>query len=133
MTRTPKIRAALLTAALLLGGLLTGESAALAQMDPAVEAALSSGAVGEQSDGYLGFARPPSGDLKAKVDAINIKRREGYTQVAQAKNVPIEAFAASIACKTLAGTRPGRSYSVARGVWAVKGDAPVALPPQCGG
>jgi uncharacterized protein YdbL (DUF1318 family) len=129
MTRTSKIRTALLTAALLLGG----STAALAQMDASVEAALASGAVGEQSDGYLGFARPPAGDLKAKVDAINIKRREGYTQVAQAKNVPIEAFAASIACKTLAGTRPGRSYSVARGVWAVKGAAPVALPPQCGG
>ena len=129
MTRTSKIRTALLTAALLFGA----ATAAVAQMDASVEAALASGAVGEQSDGYLGFAKPPAGDLKAKVDAINIKRREGYTQVAQTKNVPIEAFAASIACKTLAGTKTGRSYSVARGVWAVKGAGPVALPPQCGG
>jgi uncharacterized protein YdbL (DUF1318 family) len=129
MTRQSKIRTALLTAALLLGG----ATSAVAQMDASVEAAMASGAVGEQSDGYLGFAKPPAADLKAKVDAINIKRREGYTQVAQSKNVPIEAFAASIACKTLAATKPGRSYSVARGVWAVKGAGPVALPPQCGG
>lgn len=105
---------------------------ALAQ-GSAVEAALNSGAVGEQSDGYLGFPKPPSGDLKAEVEAINIKRRQGYTQVAQAKNVPIEAFATSIGCKTLAAIRPGRAYSVAPGVWAVKGAAPVSLPSSCGG
>jgi uncharacterized protein YdbL (DUF1318 family) len=127
MTRTSKIFIAALALA------IGGSTAALAQMDGEVEGALSSGAVGEQSDGYLGFAKAPPSDLKAKVDAINIKRREGYTQIAQAKNVPIEAFAVSIACKTLAGTKPGRSYSVARGVWAVKGAAPVTLPPQCGG
>jgi hypothetical protein len=52
--------------------------------------------------------------------------------VAQAKNVPIEAFAVSIGCHTLANLKPGRSYSIG-GAWAVKGNAPIALPPQCGG
>ena len=103
-----------------------------AQIDAEVESALDGGAVGEQADGYLGFARPPVGGLKAKVDAINIKRREGYTRVAQAKNVPIEAFAASIGCHTLASLKQGRAYNVG-GAWAVKGAAPIALPPQCGG
>ena len=98
----------------------------------AVEAALSAGSVGEQADGYLGFARPPSPGLKAEVDAINIKRRQGYTQVAQAKNVPIEAFAVSIGCTTLAKLKPGRAYNVG-GAWAVKSSAPIALPSQCGG
>jgi uncharacterized protein YdbL (DUF1318 family) len=106
---------------------------ALAQMDAQVEAALSAGTIGEQADGYMGFVRAPAADIKAKVDAINIKRREGYTQIAQSKNVPIEAFAASIGCRTLGSLRAGRAYSVARGVWAVKGDAPIALPAQCGG
>ena len=112
--------------------LLAGVPAA-AQMDGEVEAAIASGAIGEQADGYMGFARAPDAGLKAKVDAINIKRREGYTQVAQARNVPIEAFAASIGCKTLGGLRAGRAYSVARGVWATKGAAPIDLPQQCGG
>ena len=112
--------------------LLAGMPAA-AQMDGQVEGAIASGAVGEQADGYMGFARAPDPTLKAKVDAINIKRRDGYTQVAQAKNVPIEAFATSIGCKTLGGLRAGRAYSVARGVWATKTDAPIALPSQCGG
>ena len=105
---------------------------ASAQMSAAVEAALQSGAVGEQADGYLGFARPPSPALKAEVDAINIKRRQGYTQVAQAKNVPIEAFAVSIGCHTLTTLKPGRAYNIG-GAWAVKGNAPIALPSQCGG
>lgn len=111
---------------------LAAGGVALAQ-GPAVEAALASGAVGEQFDGYLGFAKPPSPELRAEVDAINIKRRQGYTQVAQAKNVPIEAFAASVGCKSLAALKPGRAYAVAPGAWAVKGSAPVTLPPQCGG
>ncbi|WP_116091392.1 YdbL family protein [Sphingomonas crusticola] len=117
--------------AALTGLSLLAAAPALAQ-SAAVEAALASGTVGEQADGYLGFARPPSPALKAEVDAINIKRRQGYTQVAQAKNVPIEAFAVSVGCNTLAKLRPGRAYNVG-GVWAVKGDAPIALPSQCGG
>ena len=111
MTRISRIGIALMGAALA----LAGGTAAIAQMDGEVEAAIASGAVGEQADGYLGVPQAP-----------------GYTQVAQAKNVPIEAFAASIGCKTLAGLRAGRSYSVAKGVWATKGAAPIALPSQCG-
>jgi len=124
--RTPFLIAALT------GLSLFAAAPALAQMDAEVEAALNAGTVGEQADGYLGFARPPSGGLKAKVDAINIKRRQGYTQVAQSKNVPIEAFAASIGCRTLTGLKQGRAYNIG-GAWAVKGAGPVTLPPQCGG
>jgi uncharacterized protein YdbL (DUF1318 family) len=124
--RTPFLIAALT------GLSLFAAAPALAQMDAEVEAALNAGTVGEQADGYLGFARPPSGGLKAKVDAINIKRRQGYTQVAQSKNVPIEAFAASIGCRTLTGLKQGRAYNIG-GAWAVKGAGPITLPPQCGG
>jgi uncharacterized protein YdbL (DUF1318 family) len=106
---------------------------ALAQMDGEVESAMASGIVGEQADGYLGFAKAPGGTLKPKVDAINIKRREAYTKVAQTKNVPIEAFAASIGCQTLGGLKSGRVYSISKGVWATKGAAPIQLPSQCGG
>jgi len=121
----------LLTLAALISLPLLAIGPARAQMDAEVEAALDAGAVGEQADGYLGFARAAAPGLKAKVDAINIKRRQGYTQVAQSKNVPIEAFAASIGCHTLSGLKQGRAYNVG-GAWAVKGAGPVTLPPQCG-
>ena len=117
--------------AALTGLSLLAAAPVLAQMSASVEAALDSGAVGERADGYLGFARPPSPALKAEVDAINIKRRQGYTQVAQAKNVPIEAFAASIGCHTLSTLKQGRAYNIG-GAWAVKGAGPITLPAQCG-
>ena len=120
------MRRALLPLALMLAA-----APALAQ-DAEVDAALDAGSVGEQADGYLGFPRAPAAGLRAKVEAINIKRRQGYTQVAQGKNVPIEAFAASIGCRTLAGLRQGRAYSIG-GAWAVKGGGAIALPAQCGG
>jgi uncharacterized protein YdbL (DUF1318 family) len=129
MTRMSKITIVLSSFALVLGG----ATAALAQMDGEVESAVASGSVGEQADGYLGFARAPGATLKAKVDAINIKRRQAYTNMAQTKNVPIEAFAASIGCNTLGSLKAGRVYSVSKGVWATKGAAPIALPSQCGG
>lgn len=129
MMRHPRI--AVLAAALALGaGVAT---TAHAQLDAEVEQAMEQGSVGEQADGYLGFAKAPSATLKAKVDAINIKRRQAYTRVAQDKNVPIEAFAASIGCTTLGRLQQGRVYSVSKGVWATKGAAPIALPGQCGG
>ena len=119
-----------MTRNLVIGGLLAMAAPAFAQSG-AVAAAIDNGAVGEQTDGYLGFPKPPSPGLKAEVDAINIKRRQGYTQVAQTKNVPIEAFAASIGCKTLTGLKTGRAYAVG-GAWAIKAAAPISLPAQCG-
>jgi len=129
MTRTSKFALMLTGLALAMGS----AAPVLAQMDGEVEAAMASGTVGEQADGYLGFAKAPAGTLKAKVDAINIKRREAFTKLAQQKNVPIEAFAASVGCQTLGGLKSGRVYSVSKGVWATKGAAPVQLPSQCGG
>ncbi len=128
MTRKSSISLAFAAFALAWGG----ASVALAQ-DAEVDSALASGIVGEQADGYLGFAKAPSPSVRAKVDAINIKRREAYTKVAQTKNVPIEAFAVSIGCNTLSGLKAGRAYSIAKGVWATKGAAPITLPSQCGG
>jgi uncharacterized protein YdbL (DUF1318 family) len=130
MTRFPLILARSL-ASWFVGAAMLVAMPAAAQMDGEVEVALDAGAVGEQADGYLGFARAPAAALKAKVEAINIKRRQGYTQIAQGKNVPIEAFAASIGCHSLAVLKPGRAYNIG-GAWAVKGTAPITLPPQCG-
>ncbi|WP_419825649.1 YdbL family protein [Sphingomonas sp.] len=111
-------------AAFALAGAATAQSGAVA-------AGLDSGAVGEQVDGYLGFPKPPSGALKAEVDAINIKRRQVYTQAAQGKNVSIEEFAISAGCSTIGKLRDGRAYSVAPGVWATKSGT-AKLPATCG-
>jgi uncharacterized protein YdbL (DUF1318 family) len=91
---------------------------AMAQTDPAVEAARATGGVGEQPDGYLGFPKPPSAALKAAVDAVNIKRRAIYTDIAAKTGVTVTDAAGATACKLL-GTRvePGQMYKAPSGAW----------------
>jgi len=100
--------------------------------DPVVEAALSSGAVGEQWDGYLGFVTAPSGDLKAAVDAINIKRRAGYTQIAAARNVTVDQFAQTTACSTLRAVKAGQAYRLKDGGWRKRSGSESITPDYCG-
>lgn len=99
---------------------------------PVVEAALSSGTVGEQWDGYLGFVSPPSADLKAAVDAINIKRRAGYTQIAAARNVTVDQFAQTTACQTLRAVKPGHAYRLQDGSWRTRQGSESITPDYCG-
>ena len=99
--------------------------------EPVVEAALSSGAIGEQWDGYLGFVKAPSPDLKAAVDAINIKRRAGYTSIAAQRNVTVDQFAQTTACSTLRGVKAGQAYKLQDGGWRTRGSENIA-PDYCG-
>ena len=106
---------------------------AYAQNSGAVSAALASGAVGEQADGYLGFRTAPSGALRDEVDAINIKRREAYTNLATQRGVTVKDVAATVGCETLEKrVATGRSYLLPDGVWRTKGADPIALPAYCG-
>ncbi|MDB5700771.1 MAG: hypothetical protein JWL66_970 [Sphingomonadales bacterium] len=66
-----------------------------------VTAALNAGAVTEQADGYLGVTGSMSGGVKAEVEAINIKRRAAYTQLAAQKGVTVKDVAAAVGCTTL--------------------------------
>jgi len=100
--------------------------------DPIVESGLSSGAIGEQWDGYIGFVRPASGELKAAVDAINIKRRAGYTQIAAARNVTVDQFAQTTACQTLRAVKPGQAYRLKDGGWRTRNGSESITPDYCG-
>ncbi len=111
---------------------LMASSAPALAAEPIVEAALSSGAVGEQWDGYLGFVRAPSADLKAAVDAINIKRRAGYTQIASARAVTVDQFAQTTACSTLRTVKPGQAYKLKDGGWATRQGGESIAPDYCG-
>lgn len=100
--------------------------------DPVVEAALSSGTIGEQWDGYIGFVSAPSAALKAAVDAINIKRRAGYTQIAAARNVTVDQFAQTTACSTLRAVKPGQAYKLKDGGWRTRQGSESITPDYCG-
>lgn len=96
-----------------------------------VSAAKAAGVVGEQDDGYLGFAKTPDAAVKAATDAINIKRRQAYTQLAAQKNVTIQEVAIAKGCDQLANrVATGEPYRIG-GNWSIK-SGPIALPAVCG-
>ena len=117
---------------LALGGLvLTGP--VLAQRDPAYAAARAAGQVGEKMDGYLGFVAPPSGDLKALVEDLNIKRKAVYAQQAQAQHATLEEYAFTAGCLAIARTVPGEKYQAPDGSWATRTSEPPQRNPICRG
>ena len=114
--------------------LLTTATAAAAQ-GASLTAALDAGQVGEQADGYLGVRGSVSADIRSEVEAINIKRRAAYTDLASQRGVTVKDTAAATGCQTLATrVKSGRAYQLRDGVWRVReGAAPIALPDYCGG
>jgi hypothetical protein len=98
---------------------------AMAQRDPAYEAARSAGQVGEQPDGYLGYASTPTPAVRAIVDDINIKRKAAYTSGAPAGST-VEQFAFVTGCNLINKTKPGEKYKAPDGSWQTRGaGAPV--------
>ncbi len=110
-----------------------GAQAAFAQ-DNVISAAKAAGTVGEQADGYLGIKGAVAADVRSAVDALNIKRRAAYTDLAAKRNVTVQDVAASTACQTLASrVQAGQIYKIGNGDWQVKGAGAIALPAYCAG
>ena len=110
-------------------------SPALAQRDPAYEAARSSGQVGEKMDGYLGVVGASSTELQRIVSDINIKRRALYSQRAQAASPPVtlEEYALTAGCIAIAKTAPGEKYQAPDGSWQTRTSAPPMRDSRCPG
>ena len=100
--------------------------------DGAIAAARGAGEIGEQSDGYLGFTGAPSASLKQAVDAVNIKRRAIYTDIAAKTNATVQEVATARACDQFAKrVQAGQKYKLGAS-WETKGAGPIALPAVCG-
>ncbi|MCL9999432.1 MAG: YdbL family protein [Erythrobacter sp.] len=104
---------------------------ALAQRDPAFDAARASGQVGEKVDGYVGIVGNETTELRRIVDDINIKRRAVYAERAQAKNATIEEYALTIGCQQILKTAPGEKYQAPDGTWQTRTSAPPTRHPKC--
>ena len=128
MAAIPFRRSAL---AIALAAAVLTSAPALAQRDPVYAAARAAGQVGEKMDGYLGFVTPPSGDLKALVEDINIKRKAVYFQQAQAQHATVEEYAFTSGCQAIARTIPGEKYQAPDGSWATRTSAPPQRDPRC--
>jgi uncharacterized protein len=103
---------------------------ALAQRDPAYQAARSAGQVGEQPDGYLGVVGGGTPELRALVNNINIQRKAKYTQSA-VNGATVEQFAFTSGCNLILQTAPGEKYQTPSGVWKTRTSAPPERDPRC--
>jgi len=115
---TPSIKAAL-------GGLMLAALAlpapAIAQRDPAYEAARKAGQVGEKMDGYLGVVGSQPASVQTMVADLNRQRRANYTQRAQAQSATLEEYALTQGCVLIARTEPGERYQAPDGSWQTRG------------
>ena len=123
---------ALSAAAIALTGVLAlGAAPALAQRDPAYEAARQAGKVGEKPDGYLGIVGGGDAALKKIVDDINIKRRALYSQKAQAANATLEEYALTAGCLAISRTAAGEKYMTPQGAWETRTSAAPIRDSRC--
>ena len=124
MTRTFKISIAALA-------LIGASTAALAQRDPAYQAARTAGQVGEQPDGYLGVVGAGSAELRAMVNNINIQRKAAYTQQSAQAGATVDQFAVTSGCNLIARTAPGEKYKAPDGTWKTRTSAPPERSDVC--
>jgi hypothetical protein len=117
-------------AALALAG--TGLAAAAAVQESAAELR-ATGLVGERWDGYLGLVGSAPPRVRAEMDAVNIRRRAHYTELARERRVVVEEAAAATACEIFAARiAPGGYYLLPDSVWRRReGSAPVPRPAYC--
>ena len=124
MTRTFKIAVAALA-------LLGASTAALAQRDPAYQAARTAGQIGEQPDGYLGVVGTGSAELRAMINNINIQRKAAYTQQSAQSGSTVDQFAVTSGCNLIARTVPGEKYKAPDGTWKTRTSAPPERIASC--
>ena len=123
------IKMRLTTGALAVAAILA-PTLALAQRDPAYQAARSAGKVGELPDGYLGVVGAGTPELRALVNNINIQRKAKYTQSA-ANGATVEQFAFTSGCNLILQTAPGEKYMTPSGMWKTRTSAPPERDPRC--
>lgn len=103
---------------------------AMAQRDPAYEAARAEGQIGEQPDGYLGFVTSPTPAIRDLVTDINIKRKAAYTRGAP-QGSTVEQFAFTTACNLIAKTKSGEKYKAPDGSWRTRDGSPPVRDSRC--
>lgn len=88
--------------------------------DPVIDAAISSGTVGERIDGYLGVVGTADAATVRKVQDINNRRRGVYEQTARDNNTTVQIVAQLAGEKLIAKLEPGQFYMDDSGVWQSK-------------
>ena len=118
-------------AILLLTAIVATAAPALSQ--PALLSARSAGQVGERFDGYLGLAQPAAETVRSQVNAVNIKRRALYSQLASKRGVAPGDVGVTAGCELLARVAVGEPYMLSDGQWRRRSPGQSApTPDYCG-
>ena len=72
-----------------------------------------------------------SGDLRAMVNDLNIKRKAVYAQQAQAQHATVEEYAFTSGGPPRARTAPGEKDPAPAGSWPTRTSAPPQRDPRC--
>ena len=102
-------------------------SPALAQDPATILQARRAGQIGERYDGYLGYVTAPSPALRRQVDAVNIRRRTLYSNLAARRGVSPHEVGVTAACSLLRRIGAGEYYLRDQGGWRrmTPGQSPV--------
>jgi len=104
---------------------------ALAQEAAAIVQARRAGLIGERYDGYIGFVTSPPSDLRRQVNAINIRRRSLYYDLASRKGVTPEEVGITAACSLFRRLGIGEYYLPGQGGWRRYAAGTSAVPSYC--
>jgi len=78
------------------------------------------GMVGEQLDGYLGFVKSPSNEVKKLVESVNTKRHAHFRRVAEKTGARMEQVQLLFYQRAVNATAKGQFYQNAEGKWVKK-------------
>lgn len=104
----------------------------LAQEAAAIVQARRAGLIGERYDGYLGFVTATPAGLRRQVNAINIRRRSLYYELAARKGVTPEEVGIAAACSLFRRLGAGEYYLPGQGGWRRYVPGRSAVPSYCG-
>ena len=119
--------------ALLLAGAAMLATPGSAQESASATQARGAGLIGERFDGYLGFVTNPSDGLRRQVNAINIRRRALYSNLARQKGVSTEEVGITATCTLFSRIPVGGYYLSSDRGWLGRGVGQAApRPAYCG-
>lgn len=122
MTKTQTFYAAAFSV-LLAAGAAFAQAPAARYGGGAILAAVNSGTVGEQADGYLGFVRPATSaeaELQRAVNENTIRRRAVYGQMARDNGETIDRVAVVAALRQITQLQNGEYFRDQSGRWCAK-------------
>ena len=109
---------------------LAGSRVAAQSASP-LAGAIRAGQAGERYDGYMGVAGPVAPNVRSQVNAVNIRRRKLYIELAQRRNVTAEVVGLATACQLFPQLGVGEAYLLQDGVWRRHGAGAAPVPDYC--